>query len=301
MRHTVFGMLLVGSVALVTPASADSGPPADAPVIKLITAGKAPMKTLRLIAKPKYHQAVTMAVGMGMAIQAGGKDIVPMMRVPEVRMTLDLAVASVAANGDMRCTFKISKPEIAADPNANPAVIEAMKKAITGMDGLAGYAVITNRGFTKEADFKTGPNVEPQLKELLDGMRQSLHQLSAPLPAEPVGQGARWETTMKLHLNGMELTQVATYDLVELSGSTVKLTVALTQHAEHQKIQRNGMSVDLISLASSGGGDMKLDLAQLIAAPATMAIKSATEMEAMGQKMNMTMEMKLGLTQKKAQ
>jgi hypothetical protein len=291
-------MLLVGSFALATSAYADSDPPADAPVVKLVAAGNAPTKTLRLVAKPRFHQTVTMSMAMGMGIQSGGKDIVPMTRVPEVRMTLDLAVASVAANGDMRCTFKIRKPELAPDPSANPAVVAAMKKTIVGMDGISGYAVITNRGFTKEADFKLGPNIDPQLKELLDGMRQSLRQLAAPLPAEAVGKGARWETTTKLALNGMSLTQVATYDLVELSGDSAKLTVTMKQTAGRQTIQRNGVSVDLISLASSGAGDMTLDLGQLIASPATISIESASEMEAAGQRMSMKIDMTLGVKRK---
>jgi len=298
MKHAVLGILLVGSLALGTSAYADSDPPTGAPVVKLLSAGNAPRKALRLVARPGYRQTVVMTMAMGMSMQSGGKDLVPMTRMPEMRMTLDLAVTSVAANGDMRCTFKITKPGLAPDPNAAPAVVEAMTKSIAGLDGTSGYAVLTSRGFTREADFQVGPNVDPQLKQLLDGMRQSLHQLAAPLPAEPIGKGARWETTMTLEINGMNLTQVATYELVELAGRSAKLAVTLTQRAGHQKIQRNGMSFDLISLASSGSGNMTIDLAQLIASPATISISSASEMEAMGQKMNMKLDMTMGIARK---
>jgi hypothetical protein len=207
-------------------------------------------------------------------------------------------VASVSPEGDMRCTFKIGEPELASDPNANPQIVAAMKKSLSGLDNITGYAVITNRGFTKEADLTVGANIDPQLKQLLDGMRQSLHQLAAPMPAEPVGKGARWQTTMKPEMNGIRLDQVAVYELVEMSRSSIKLTVTMEQHAGQQKVTRDGMTFELISLESKGSGDMSFDLAQLIAAPAALAMKSAMQMEAMGQKMDMKIDMKLGVKRK---
>jgi len=69
-------------------------------------------------------------------------------------------------------------------------------------------------------------------------------------------------------MNGMNLTQVAVYDLVELSGNSVKLNVKLTQNAANQKIQRKRhVGRSEFKLVSSGGGDMKVDLSQLIASP----------------------------------
>lgn len=291
-------MLLVGFFVLVPSARADTPPPADAPVVRLITAGRAPTRTLRLIVRPGFHQTVTMTMGMVMAMQSAGKDLVPMTRIPEVRTTLELDAVGIVGDGDLRCTFKITRAELAPDPRANPAVVAAMKQAILGLDGLSGFVVMTSRGFTREADFQVGATVDPQLKELLNGMRQSLYQLSAPLPAEPVGKGARWETTTKLEMNGMSLGQIGTYDLVELSGNSAKLDVSLKQTAGNQKIQRNGMSVDLISLASSGTGHMALDFTRLIAAPATISVKSAMEMETMGQKMSMQLDMTMGVKRK---
>jgi hypothetical protein len=298
MRYAVQGMLLVGALVLVPSARADTPLPADAPVVRLITAGKAPTRTLRLTVKPGSHQTVTMSMGMGMAMQSAGKDLMPMTRIPEVRMTLELDAVGFSGDGDLRCTFKITRAELASDPSANPAVVTAMKQAIRGLDGMSGFVVMTSRGFTREADFQVGATVDPQLKELLNGMRQSLYQLCAPLPAEPVGKGARWETTTKLEMNGMSLDQIGTYDLVELSGNSAKLDVSLKQTAGNQKIQRNGISFDLISLASSGTGHMMLDLTRLIAAPATISVKSAMEMEAMGQKLSMQIDMTMGIKRK---
>ena len=295
MRYAVLGMLLVGSLALVPSARADTSPPEDAPVVRLITAGKAPTRTLRLIAKPGFRQTVIMTMAMGMAMQSAGKDLVPKTRVPEVRMTIELDVVNVSGDGDLRCTFKITRPELAQDPKANPAVVAAMKQSILGLDGLSGFVVMTSRGFTREADFQVPATADPQLKELLNSMRQSLYQLTSPLPAEPVGKGARWETTMKLEMNGVSLGQIATYDLVELSGNSAKLDISLKQTAGNQKIQRNGISIDLISLASAGSGHMALDLTRLIASPATMSIKSASEMEAMGQKISMQVDLTMGI------
>jgi hypothetical protein len=163
---------------------------------------------------------------------------------------------------------------------------------------MSGYSVITSRGFTKDADFKIGANADPQLVQLLDSMRQSLRQLSAPLPAEAVGKDARWQTTMKIQVNGMTMTQVATSHLVELSDDAAKVEVELKQSAGRQKIQRNGMSVDLISLASTGSGDLTLDRTRVVPSPATVSLKSASDMEAMGQKMHVVLDMTLSVKTK---
>lgn len=282
--------MLVGSLALAASASADSAPPEGAPVVKLLSAGKGPKTALRMSAKQGDHQTLVMTIAMGMGIQTDGKDTLPMMHMPAMQMTMEVDVVSIAGNGDIRCNLEISKVDLAPDPSANPAVASAMKHALAGLTGLTGYTVITNRGFTREADFTIGPNADPQLTEMLNSMRQSLRQLSSPLPDEPVGKDAQWMTTMKLKVNGMAMTQVSTHRLLERSGNSAKIELSLKQTAGRQKIQRNGVTVDLFSLSSTGSGAQTFDLSHAVPAAAHVAITSVSDMEAMGQKMTLKLD-----------
>ena len=45
----------------------------------------------------------------------------------------------------------------------------------------------------READLKAPPGGSAQMQQSLENLRQSMRQMSAPLPEEPVGKGARWE------------------------------------------------------------------------------------------------------------
>ena len=268
--------------------------PADAPVVKLIDAGKDPKKPLRLTAKVGLKRSMVMTMKMAMAMTMG-TNAMPMQKLPETRMTMEMKVTNVAPNGDIRYEFKIKKPEVIAGPDSNQMVVDAMKNALKGMEGMSGYAVVTNRGFTKEADISMPANMDPQMKNFMESTKQSLHQIASPLPEEPVGVGAKWETIMKLKQNGMVLDQTATNDLVELKGDTGKINLKIKQNAERQKITQGGVTVDLISLKSTGDGIMNFDLTRLVPSLATVNLHSNSEMEAMGNKMSMKLDMTMGM------
>ena len=294
MKKTILATLVAFSLCRIAAAAPPADVPADAPVVKLIDAGKDPKKPLRLTAKVGLKRSMVMTMKMAMAMTLGANSM-PKQDLPETRMTMDMKVTNVAPNGDIRYEFKIKKPEVIADKDANPMVVDAMKKALKGMEGMSGYAVVTSRGFTKEADINVPANMDPQMKQFMEGTKQSLHQIASPLPEEPVGVGAKWETIMKLQQNGMVLNQTATNDLVELKGDTGKINLKIKQNAERQKITQNGVTVDLISLKSTGDGVMNFDLTRLVPSLATVSLNSDSQMEAMGQKMAMKLDMTMGM------
>ena len=294
MKKTILATLVAFSLCRIAAAAPPADVPADAPVVKLIDAGKDPKKPLRLTAKVGLKRSMVMTMKMAMAMTLGANSM-PKQDLPETRMTMDMKVTNVAPNGDIRYEFKIKKPEVIAGPNANQMVVDAMKNALKGMEGMSGYAVVTSRGFTKEADISMPANMDPQMKNFMESTKQSLHQIASPLPEEPVGVGAKWETIMKLKQNGMVLDQTATNDLVELKGDTGKINLKIKQNAERQKITQGGVTVDLISLKSTGDGIMNFDLTRLVPSLATVNLHSNSEMEAMGNKMSMKLDMTMGM------
>jgi hypothetical protein len=294
MKKLALATLVVASFCRFAAAAPPADVPADQPVIKLIDAGKDPKKALRLTAKVGLKRSMVMTMKMAMAMTLGA-NAMPMQKLPETRMTMDMKVTNVAPNGDIRYEFKIKKPEVIADKDANPMVVDAMKNALKGMEGMSGYAVVTSRGFTREADINVPANMDPQMKQFMEGTKQSLHQIASPLPEEPVGVGAKWETIMKLTQNGMVLNQTATNELVDLKGETGKITLKIKQSAAPQKITQNGVTVDLKSLVSTGSGEMQFDLARLVPSLASVTLNSDSQMEAMGQKMAMKLDMTMGM------
>jgi hypothetical protein len=273
-------------------AACDKGSRATAtsgPEIKVIEAGSGPKQTLRFTAQKGLKKVMVMAMDMGMTIDVGGspRD----QQVPTMKMTMDLTVTDVAANGDIRYEFKLRDPEVVDDPS-NPSV-GAVKQALAGMSGLSGSAVVTNRGFAKQVEVNVPPGATPQVAQFVDSLKQSMGQISAPLPEEPVGVGAKWETTQKLEQNGLKLQQVATNELTHLDGNTITFDVAIKQTAAPQKIVKDGVTVDLQSYSGSGTGRTTIDLTQLVPKAGHVAMKSDMQMVAGGQQLGMGLDLKI--------
>jgi len=142
-----------------------------------------------------------------------------------------------------------------------------MTKALMGMQGLSGRAVVTSRGITREAELTIPPGADPQTRQLMEGFRQSLRQIGSPFPQEPVGAGARWETIVHLSQNGLVLTQTSISRLVALQGDAGKLAIELRQAAEPQEVKAPnlppGAKLELLSYSGSGEGETEFDLGRL--------------------------------------
>jgi hypothetical protein len=269
-----------------------TGPAANAPVIKLLDAGSGPKQTLRFTAEKGMKKVMVMSMDMGMTMDMG--DSPNTQHVPTIDMTMDIVVIDVAKNGDIRYEFKLREPEVADDPNSLSA--RPIKLALAGMAGLSGSATVTSRGFAKQVDVKLPANASPQVAQFVESVKQSIGQMSAPLPEEPVGVGAKWETTTKLEQNSMKLQQVAISELMHVDGHKITFDVTLEQVAAPQKIVKDGVTVDLQTHAGSGSGRTTLDLTQLVPSNAHIDLKSETQMLAGGRQLNMGLDLKMSIT-----
>jgi hypothetical protein len=111
-------------------------------------------------------------------------------------------------------------------------------------------------------------------------MKQSFSQLSDPLPAEAVGVGARWETTLELDM-GMEVTAVYDVQLEELTEDTARLSTRITQRAEPQSLPVPEGATDIESLlerfSSQGEGSSELDFSRMIPISAEAEVSGRME------------------------
>jgi hypothetical protein len=297
-------LLVLPALLLLAPVAgrADQPAPPDAPRVKLLAPGRPPLRALRYSAKEGQKGVMTMSLNMTMEMSFGSQAL-PAQAIPEMRYGLGYQVTKVDPQGDIRYEFTLQDPEVVSGPGVSPMVLEAMKTNVEKMRGLHGHAVINSRGLVRDAEVVIPEGADPQLRQLLDGMRQSFRQLAAPFPEEPVGVGAKWETTMRINQNGITLDQVGVSELTSLEGESGRLGLTLTQKAEPQKVQTANMPagthMNLSSLTSTGDGETAFDLRQLV--PVKAQIKLHSEMKAglkmgqdeqpMGMKMDMSMIM----------
>jgi hypothetical protein len=99
--------------------------------------------------------------------------------------------------------------------------------------------------------------------------------LAAPLPEEPVGVGATWDTTTVVEQNGMRLTQIAHYKLLSRTRTRAALAVTIEQQAQPQTIVANGIKLELTSYRGGGAGQTALDLGMLVPRRSTVKVHSA--------------------------
>lgn len=251
--------------------------PASASAAKLLEAGAEPRQVLRLHPKAGDKQAVGLTMKMAMDISAGGMPG-QAMKMPAMKLTLDLTTKNVSADGGISYETVIGDASVADEPGAMPQVVEAMKSAFGGLKGQASTAMMSDRGLSKGTGPKLAAGGGPQLAQVMDQMNESFAMASVQFPEEAVGPGAKWEVKRPMKSQGMTLDQTTTYQLVSLDGerATIKSTVA--QHAANQKIESPlmpGMKIDLTKWDGKGSGEVTLDLAQIM--PAAGAVESHTE------------------------
>ena len=263
--------------------------------VKLLEAGAEPRKALRLHPSPGDKQTLAFTMKMAMKTKVGDAEA-PAMKLPAIKMTLDSTVKEVSDSGDITYEMVMGEISLSDEPGGTPEVAEAIKAALAGVKGLSGTGKASSRGLSKGVEFKSPAGSNPQTRQFMDQMKESFTQLTAPLPEEAVGPGAKWEVKMPLKSQGMTMDQSTTYEVVSIDGERITTKSAVVQHAANQKIQNPAMpslKMDLTKMVGTGSSENAFDLAHLLPTMGTGKLhsESSMAMNMGGQKQPMTMKM----------
>jgi hypothetical protein len=260
---------------------------------KLLAAGAEPRQALRLHPKAGDQQTMNMTIKMAMTMAAQGVPT-PEVKMPPMRMVMDVLVKDVSAAGDIAYEATFSDAGAVEEAGASPQMNEAINTALAQIKGLSVSGVTTERGVTKDVNFKLPAGANPQLRQVMDQTKTAMSQVS--LPEEPVGVGGKWEVKRKVKTQGLNVDQTETYEITALDGDQVTLNTTVTQHAANQKMQNPampGLNVDIGKMETKGTGTTTLNLSRLM--PASAAVDGHTEMamsmNAGGKKQSMEMNM----------
>jgi hypothetical protein len=215
-----------------------------------------------------------------------------------MQFTLEVAVTDVAANGDFTFEFSYSKINFVDDNEVQPAAEEMPISTLKTMEGMSGSVVVSNRGMTKESEIKMPPNINAQIKVTFDSIKESMSQMSATLPEEPIGSGGKWSVTQLIAVNGLKMKQTSTYTLNKFDGVKSDISVEMTQSAEPQELKTSGLpegsTVTLKSLESTGKGTMMLDAYRVFPVSEIRSdSKISMEMSLNGQELPVQIDVKL--------
>jgi hypothetical protein len=259
--------------------------------VKLLDPGAQPRTALRYKFQANRTEKLVMEMSMSMAMEIGDQKQ-PETQVPAIRMTMTIDSKEVSPEGDLHHEFKLEQIEVLPNSSVNPAMVNTIKQQMSSALGLSGSGTVTSRGFPKDVEIKLPPGIDPQIRQSMDNMKESMNQLSAPLPEEPVGRGARWQVTMPMETPAMKFTQIATYTLSEIQGDKVKFDITIKQSALPQEIDTPGaapgMKVSLESFESTGKGTVEQQMTNLVPT-SNMNMTTTNAVSANNQKIKTTM------------
>ncbi len=259
-------------------------PNSKTPQVELLNPGVEPRQELRLKPAIDVRETTVMSVKMDMEISASGRSS-PAAKIPVSVMTFETKVTKIDPNGDIHYEFAYTNADIAGDTgNMPPAVRDAMRSALKSMVGVKGSFIMDNRGFHKGGDIILPEGADNNVKQMVRQMSKSLEQLASPLPAEAVGKGAKWRVSSSSDFSGMNVNDIATYELDSWQDGVASMNVSIEQQANPQNITSPqlpaGTTLTLKSFASQGRGAATMRLDRLIPFRSTVSISSNSEISA---------------------
>ena len=119
---------------------------------------------------------------------------------------------------------------------------------------------IDDRGITRKASVTVPPEASPRLLALLGNIRTTL--LSAALPTEPVGIGARWEVERIMTVGQLKVPQKVTYSLLGREQDRLRIGITVHQSAKPQVLPLgdSGNTLNVESYEVSAVGTTLVDL-----------------------------------------
>ena len=271
MKRVLAFVFLVGCAS--APARPDTVVPP--PAIELMSAGKAPLVALRYTPKLGREETLLYTAQLGFGVAESPEAPWTADLLPPYTMTADLTTKSVDPSGTFETSYVIRAASVVADPELPIESMVLLQDAIEPIISMKGWSKIDARGVTLRFEADAPPGASSTTQQLFDNMRPPLTSVCVPFPEEPVGVGGSWRVVSDIKGSLMALKQSSLVQVVAIAGSEITLRITIEQTAPPQRMETQGLSqVDLLSLSSTGTGEVIVDLNRLVPTSATFEARA---------------------------
>ncbi|MFW2388839.1 MAG: AgmX/PglI C-terminal domain-containing protein [Polyangiales bacterium] len=233
------------------------------PSVTVLSPGKRPYQVLRWRFERGARRSVALTADTAAALSVDGRPG-PSSKLPPITHTMEVEVQNVSPEGDALLGFVVTRAALASTKGLDPEFAGRMQSALDSMVGMRGSYRFTTRGFIDDVRLHVPHKHPPEVRQLIENMRQSIRLMAAPLPERRVGRGAKWRVDTTTDLSGVEATQSAVFRVVQLRRPRVDVEINAEQHAEEQKINASGLPEEewpqLDSLRATGSGSARWNL-----------------------------------------
>ncbi len=231
--------------------------------IVLLEAGAEPRRALRYRFPEGAGGKVKITTRSELAVEAGGQREEAGF-VPRLEMLAELKVGKPPLAGEFAIHVLGKRPKITNLGSLPAPLRKELEAALGQVPELKGVSVVTDRGVQKRLTFEATKGKSAEVQQILQGLQANLGGMSAPLPEEPVGVGAKWLVNNSVTQAGMTLTQLAVYELISLEGNVGRALIEIRQQAPKGRLQVPGMPADvkteLVRMSSKGEGETYFNL-----------------------------------------
>jgi hypothetical protein len=253
-------------ISAAPPSVASSAPaaPAVSVGLKVLDAGAEPRVQARYALKKGKTFRLGLVQKNRIAMKANGQAMPP-SDVPAIKTVLQWDVIEMK-DDTAKLAFKVVSAK--TQGSSSDPMAAQVNEMLAGFKAFRGSQRIDSRGKLIDFEIDDTQKTAPHLAQALESVKQSLGQMVAPLPEEPIGAGARWQVVSRLEQFGLELTQRVEYRAISVQPKGIVAAVTIEQSSPPGKVSPpgmpQGMAVDLLALDSKGQGEVQIDFDKFI-------------------------------------
>jgi hypothetical protein len=230
---------------------APPAPTPDSADVEIVEIGDEPRSVLMLGAPAGASQRLLLSTALAMKLDIEGEQVAD-ASLPSVKLELIATTKRVDDDG----AIHLSLETIGADYDAamgDERSRRAADQAMIVLRALRADVVVQRDGLVRSIDVSVPERAPSDLRPTVEAVLQGIAELFVPLPAEPVGIGARWKATSRLRYTDLDLARALEVRFVSRTAEGVELEVAATRTHDGSGDATPGVrSIERASIASRG-------------------------------------------------